>query len=380
MVMPPVTGCTLPAVTAHVREAPPSLIPEGAEAQPPTTAATPVIIPMSPAAVPLPMKPDAHAGLIPVLTAAAAPVPVVLLVHLPLLPAQAARLHPPAAVLLLVPGVLVHLLHLLRRAALLHLLRRAALLQGLLQSLLHLLRRAALLQVPLLRGAAALPVEVLHAPDRLLLAEVIKRKNLPAKIVRERLTIPARTNQPAPLFPALIRPNKPEPVGLVPPAAEDVPTAQPIPAGTAAIQLRVLIPAAKHRADLYSGDAAAMEGKLIPVNVTAAYSSLITKILILTTLFSKAPLTRSFLSLCLLIFFSILPLGRESAINQQYQRILYNKGTVNDVWYTMFTIPIFLPSAEERKVSAANFYKYSRGKRKIRRSLDDCSARRVALN
>ena len=38
-VMPPVTGCTLPAVTAHVRETPPSLIPEGAETQPPTAAA-----------------------------------------------------------------------------------------------------------------------------------------------------------------------------------------------------------------------------------------------------------------------------------------------------------------------------------------------------
>ena len=144
-VMPAVTGCTLPAVTAHVRETPPSLIPKGAETQPPTTAATPVIIPISPAAIRLRMKPDAHAGLIPVLTAAAAPAHVVLLVRLPLLPAQAARL----------------------------------------QGLLH-------------RGAAVFPVEVHLVQDRLLLAEVIKLKNLPAKIVLERLTIPARTNQPAP--------------------------------------------------------------------------------------------------------------------------------------------------------------------------------------
>ena len=39
-VMPAVTGCTLPAATVYVRKTPPSLIPESAEAQPPTAAAT----------------------------------------------------------------------------------------------------------------------------------------------------------------------------------------------------------------------------------------------------------------------------------------------------------------------------------------------------
>ena len=139
-VMPPVTGCTLPAVTVHVRETPPSPIPEVAEARPPTTAETPVIILINPVVIPVPAKPGAHAGLIPVLTAAAAPVPaatavvrpvlvrpavpvglipvltvaaapapVVLLARLPLLPAQAARHRPPVRVLL-VPGVRAPLL------------------------------------------------------------------------------------------------------------------------------------------------------------------------------------------------------------------------------------------------------------------------------
>ena len=109
-VMPPVTGCTLPAATARVRETPPSPIPEDAEARPPTTAATPVIIPINPVVIPVPAKPGAHAGLIPVPMDAAVPVPVVLLARLPLLPAQAARLRPPVRVLLLVPGVRAPLL------------------------------------------------------------------------------------------------------------------------------------------------------------------------------------------------------------------------------------------------------------------------------
>ena len=109
-VMPPVTGCTLPAVTVHVRETPPSPIPEVAEARPPTTAETPVIIPINPVVIPLPMKPGALAALIPVPTVAAEHAPVVLLARLPLLPAQAARHRPPVRVLLLVPGVRAPLL------------------------------------------------------------------------------------------------------------------------------------------------------------------------------------------------------------------------------------------------------------------------------
>ena len=109
-VMPPVTSCTLPAVTVHVRETPPSPIPEVAEARPPTTAETPVIILINPVVIPLPMKPGAHAALIPVPTAAAEHAPVVLLARLPLLPAQAARHRPPVRVLLLVPGVRAPLL------------------------------------------------------------------------------------------------------------------------------------------------------------------------------------------------------------------------------------------------------------------------------
>ena len=87
--------------------------------------------------------------------------------------------------------------------------------------------------------------ETLPAPDRLLLAQAIKPKNLPARIVTERLTTPARP-KPAPLFPALIRPNKPEPAGLVPLATGLIPTARPIPAGTALIQLLRLL-AKKYR-------------------------------------------------------------------------------------------------------------------------------------
>lgn len=109
-VMPPVTGCTLPAVTVRVRETPPSPIPEVAEARPPTTAETPVIIPINPVVIPLLMKPGALAALIPVPTAAAEHAPVVLLARLPLLPAQAARHRPPVRVLLLVPGVRAPLL------------------------------------------------------------------------------------------------------------------------------------------------------------------------------------------------------------------------------------------------------------------------------
>lgn len=109
-VMPPVTGCTLPAVTVRVRETPPSPIPEVAEARPPTTAETPVIIPINPVVIPLLMKPGALAALIPVPTVAAEHAPVVLLARLPLLPAQAARHRPPVRVLLLVPGVRAPLL------------------------------------------------------------------------------------------------------------------------------------------------------------------------------------------------------------------------------------------------------------------------------
>ena len=112
-VMPPVTGCTLPAVTVRVRETPPSPIPEVAEARPPTTAETPVIIPINPVVIPLLMKPGALAALIPVLTAAAEHAPAVLLARLPLLPAQAARHRPPVRVLLLVPGVRAPLLQVL---------------------------------------------------------------------------------------------------------------------------------------------------------------------------------------------------------------------------------------------------------------------------
>ena len=108
-VMPPVTGCTLPAVTVHVRETPPSPIPEVAEVRPPTTAETPVIILINPVVIPVPAKPGAHAALIPVPTAAAEHAPVVLLARLPLLPAQAARHRPPVRVLL-VPGVRAPLL------------------------------------------------------------------------------------------------------------------------------------------------------------------------------------------------------------------------------------------------------------------------------
>ena len=109
-VMPPVTGCTLPAVTVRVRETPPSPIPEVAEARPPTTAETPVIILINPVVIPVPAKPGAHAALIPVPTVAAEHAPVVLLARLPLLPAQAARHRPPVRVLLLVPGVRAPLL------------------------------------------------------------------------------------------------------------------------------------------------------------------------------------------------------------------------------------------------------------------------------
>ena len=108
-VMPPVTGCTLPAVTVRVRETPPSPIPEVAEARPPTTAETPVIIPINPVVIPVPAKPGALAALIPVPTVAAEHAPVVLLARLPLLPAQAARHRPPVRVLL-VPGVRAPLL------------------------------------------------------------------------------------------------------------------------------------------------------------------------------------------------------------------------------------------------------------------------------
>ena len=79
-VMPPVTGCTLPAVTVRVRETPPSPIPEVAEARPPTTAETPVIILINPVVIPVPAKPGALVGLIPVLTVAAVPAPVVTIV------------------------------------------------------------------------------------------------------------------------------------------------------------------------------------------------------------------------------------------------------------------------------------------------------------
>ena len=184
-VMPPVTGCTLPAVTVHVRETPPSPIPEVAEARPPTTAETPVIIPINPVVIPVPAKPGALAALIPVPTAAAAPAPVVLLARLPLLPAQAARHRPPVRVLL-VPGV------------------RAPLLPEA-DHPVHLPPAAEVRDPP--AGTPALPAEALPVPGRLPPAQAIKPKNLPARIVREQLTIPAKTSRLilVPAFPALRR-------------------------------------------------------------------------------------------------------------------------------------------------------------------------------
>ena len=249
-VMPPVTGCTLPAVTVRVRETPPSPIPEVAEARPPTTAATPVIIPINPVVIPVPAKPGALAALIPVPTAAAEHAPVVLLARLPLLPAQAARHRPPVRVLLLVPGV------------------RAPLLQAL---PVHLPPAAEVRDPP--AGAPALPAEALPVPEnrlvramknrpeaaktvpeqhfiparkkgqhalqaaaalaqgRLRLAEVTKSKNLLVKTVREQLTIPARP-KPARLKHANIPVSRPVQIGPVRPVPGNAPTVQPIPAGT----------------------------------------------------------------------------------------------------------------------------------------------------
>lgn len=225
-VMPPVTGCTLPAVTVRVRETPPSPIPEVAEARPPTTAETPVIIPINPVVIPVPAKPGAHAALIPVPTAAAEHAPVVLLARLPLLPAQAARHRPPVRVLLLVPGVRAPLL----QALPVHLPPAAevrdppagtpALPAEALPVPENRLVRAmknrpeAAKTVPeqhfipaRKKGQHASPAEALPVPGRLPPAQAIKPKNLPARIVREQLTIPAKTSRLilVPAFPALRR-------------------------------------------------------------------------------------------------------------------------------------------------------------------------------
>ena len=222
-VMPPVTGCTLPAVTVRVRETPPSPIPEVAEARPPTTAETPVIILINPVVIPVPAKPGAHAALIPVPTAAAAPAPVVLLARLPLLPAQAARHRPPVRVLLLVPGVRAPLL----QALPVHLppaaevrdppagapVFRAEALPArgklpaptVIQPLAKTARERRV--IPVMPPAPASPAEALPVPGRLPPAQAIKPKNLPARIVREQLTIPAKTSRLilVPAFPALRR-------------------------------------------------------------------------------------------------------------------------------------------------------------------------------
>ena len=176
-VMPPVTGCTLPAVTVRVRETPPSPIPEVAEARPPTTAETPVIILINPVVIPLPMKPGAHAALIPVPTAAAEHAPVVLLARLPLLPAQAARHRPPVRVLLLVPGV------------------RAPLLQAL---PVHLPPAAEVRDPP--AGAPVFRAEALPVVVQLLvLTDILP----PAWTVTERRVIPVMPPAPASLAEAL---------------------------------------------------------------------------------------------------------------------------------------------------------------------------------
>ena len=253
-VMPPVTGCTLPAVTVRVRETPPSPIPEVAEARPPTTAETPVIILINPVVIPVPAKPGAHAALIPVPTAAAAPAPVVLLARLPLLPAQAARHRPPVRVLLLVPGVRAPLL----QALPVHLppaaevrdppagapvFREEALPvpeNRLVRAMKN--RPEAAKTVPeqhfipaRKKGQHASPAEALPVPGRLPPAQAIKPKNLPARIVREQLTIPARP-KPARLKHANIPVSRPVQIGPVRPVPGNVPTARLIPGGTAAIQ------------------------------------------------------------------------------------------------------------------------------------------------
>ena len=258
-VMPPVTGCTLPAVTVRVRETPPSPIPEVAEARPPTTAETPVIIPINPVVIPLPMKPGAHAALIPVLTVAAEHAPVVLLARLPLLPAQAARHRPPVRVLLLVPGVRAPLL----QALPVHLPPAAEVRDPPVGAAVF---REEALPVPenrLVRamknrpevaktapeqhfiparkkGQHASPAEALPVPGRLPPAQAIKPKNLPARIVREQLTIPARP-KPARLKHANIPVSRPVQIGPVRPVPGNAPTVQPIPAGTALIQLLRLL-------------------------------------------------------------------------------------------------------------------------------------------
>ena len=222
-VMPPVTGCTLPAVTVHVRETPPSPIPEVAEARPPTTAETPVIIPINPVVIPLLMKPGALAALIPVPTVAAEHAPVVLLARLPLLPAQAARHRPPVRVLLLVPGVRAPLL----QALPVHLppaaevrdppVGAAVFREEALPVVVQLLVLTDILPpawtvterrvIPVMPPAPASPAEALPVPGRLPPAQAIKPKNLPARIVREQLTIPAKTSRLilVPAFPALRR-------------------------------------------------------------------------------------------------------------------------------------------------------------------------------
>ena len=167
-VMPPVTSCTLPAVTVHVRETPPSPIPEVAEARPPTTAETPVIILINPVVIPVPAKPGAHAALIPVPTAAAEHAPVVLLARLPLLPAQAARHRPPVRVLLLVPGV------------------RAPLLQAL---PVHLPPAAEVRDPP--AGTPVFREEALPVPENRLVRAMKNRPEV-AKTAPEQHSIPAR--------------------------------------------------------------------------------------------------------------------------------------------------------------------------------------------
>ena len=232
-VMPPVTGCTLPAVTVHVRETPPSPIPEVAEARPPTTAETPVIILINPVVIPLPMKPGAHAALIPVPTAAAEHAPVVLLARLPLLPAQAARHRPPVRVLL-VPGVRAPLLQVLPALPPAAEVRDppagapASPAEALPVPENRLVR--AMKNRPEVaktapeqhsiparkKGQHASPAEALPVPGRLPPAQAIKPKNLPARIVREQLTIPARP-KPARLKHANIPVSRPVQIGPVRP-------------------------------------------------------------------------------------------------------------------------------------------------------------------
>ena len=81
------------------------------------------------------------------------------------------------------------------------------------------------------KGQHASPAEALPVPGRLPPAQAIKPKNLPARIVREQLTIPARP-KPARLKHANIPVSRPVQIGPVRPVPGNAPTVQPIPAGT----------------------------------------------------------------------------------------------------------------------------------------------------